>query len=149
MSRTESSSGETGGAAEDGRYAVLLFDGVCNLCNGWVDFVIRREPAGTIRFAALQSTAGRQWLQQASLPVDYLESLILVDEEGRVFSGSDGVLQTLRRLRQPWPLLYGLNIIPLAIRNFVYEKVANRRYSWFGKRETCRLPTDEERERFL
>ena len=126
MPRTETSAAETSAPSETGSHAVLVFDGVCNLCNGWVDFVIRRDPAGTIRFAALQSDAGRQTLQQKGFSVDYLESLLLVDEAGIVYTGSDGVLQTLRRLRQPWPLLYGLRVVPSAIRDFVYGKTRDR-----------------------
>lgn len=149
MSRPEPSPVETRRATEDDSHSVLLFDGICNLCNGWVDFVIRRDPTGRIRFAALQSDPGREILRQTGFSVDYLESLLLIDEAGRVYTASDSVLQTLRRLRQPWPWLYVLRFVPSSIRNFVYAKVANRRYNWFGKRDTCRLPTDDERERFL
>lgn len=134
---------------EEREFATLLFDGVCNLCNGWVDFVIRRDPMGRIRFAALQSPEGSAALENVGLSGDYLDSIILVESDGRVRSASTGVLETLRKLRWPWPLLYLLIIVPPPIRDYVYRLIANRRYRWFGKRNTCRVPTDREKKRFL
>ena len=128
---------------------VILFDGVCNLCNGWVDFVIRRDPNGAIRFAALQSPEGAAVLKRVGLPSDYLDTLVLIEDGGRIRSASTGVLETLRNLQWPWPLLYFLIIVPAPIRNFVYRKVAKARYRWFGRRNTCRMPTAEEEKRFL
>ena len=133
----------------DCEFATLLFDGVCNLCNGWVDFVIRRDPKGKIRFAALQSPEGSAALERVGLSGDYLDSIILVDSDGRVRSASAGVLETLRRLRWPWPVFYLLIVVPAPIRDWVYRWVARKRYQWFGKRHTCRVPTARERERFL
>ena len=130
-------------------FAILLFDGVCNLCNGWVDFVIRRDPRGRIRFAALQSAAGSKALRDIGLPNDYLDSIIFIDVDGTVRTASTGVLATLRELRWPWPLFYALILIPAPVRDFFYRHIAEKRYLWFGKRDTCRLPTEDEERRFL
>jgi predicted DCC family thiol-disulfide oxidoreductase YuxK len=130
-------------------YATLLFDGVCNLCNGWVDFVIRRDPRGNIRFAALQSPAGRKALQEIDMSADYLDSIILLDTDGRILTASSAVLTALRKMKWPWPLLFALVIVPKPIRDFIYQRVARSRYRWFGKRDTCRVPAPEEEERFL
>ena len=134
---------------EEREFAILLFDGVCNLCNGWVDFVIRRDPTGRIRFAALQSPEGSAALENVGLSGDYFDSIILVESDGRIRSASTGVLETLRKLRWPWPLLYLLIIVPPPIRDYVYRLIAKKRYRWFGKRDTCRIPTATEEKRFL
>ena len=134
---------------QEREFAILLFDGVCNFCNGWVDFVIRRDPNGAIRFAALQSPEGAAVLKEVGLPSDYLDTVVLIEGDGRVRSASTGVLETLRKLQGPWPLLYFLIIVPAPIRDFVYRRVAKARYRWFGQRSTCRMPTAEEEKRFL
>lgn len=136
-------------ASDEREFAILLFDGVCNLCNGWVDFVIRRDPTGKIRFAALQSPEGSAALENAGLSGEYLDSVILVESDGRVRSASAGVLATLRKLEWPWSLLYLFVVVPPPIRDSIYRQVAKRRYQWFGKRNTCRLPTAREKKRFL
>jgi predicted DCC family thiol-disulfide oxidoreductase YuxK len=130
-------------------YATLLFDGVCNLCNGWVDFVIRRDPRGNIRFAALQSPAGEEVLHDIDLSADYLDSLVLVETDGRILTASSAVLTALRKMKWPWPLFFALVIVPKPIRDFIYRQIARSRYRWFGKRDTCRVPTPEEEARFL
>ena len=130
-------------------FSILLFDGVCTLCNGWVDFVIRRDPTGKIRFAALQSPEGAAALGELGLSGNFLDSIVLVESDGRIRLASTGVLETIRKLRWPWPLLYPLILVPPPIRNFIYRQVAKNRYRWFGKRNTCRVPTAQERERFL
>lgn len=135
--------------SDEREFAILLFDGVCNLCNGWVDFVIRRDPTGKIRFAALQSPEGSAALESAGLSGEYLDSVILVESDGRVRSASAGVLATLRKLERPWSLLYIFVVVPPPIRDYIYRQVAKRRYQWFGKRNTCRLPTAREKKRFL
>lgn len=145
----DSSHPDTHSESEDRDFATLLFDGVCNLCNGWVDFVIRRDPKGRIKFAAMQSEEGSAALEGVGLSGDYLDSIILVDGEGRVRSASSGVLETLRRLKWPWPVFYLFIVVPPPIRDSIYRWIAARRYQWFGERHTCRVPTACERERFL
>ncbi len=124
--------------------SVVLFDGVCNLCNGIVRFIVARDPAGHFHFASLQSDAARRLLKD-SPPV---ETIILI-EEGKPYLKSAAVLRIARGLRFPWPLLYAFIVIPRALRDLVYDWVARHRYRWFGRQETCLLPSPQLRNRFL
>ncbi len=124
---------------------IILFDGVCNLCNGAVTFIIDRDPKGVFAFAPLQSDVAYDLIGSAA---DRLESLVLVEGDTH-YTESTAALRIARRLRGPWPLLYGLIIVPRALRDSVYRLVARNRYRWFGKRDSCRVPTPELRERFL
>lgn len=126
----------------------MLFDGVCNLCNGWVNFVIDRDPAGIFRFAPLQSEAARSYLERSGLPLDFLEGVVLI-EDGRCYIRSAAALRIVRRLRGPWPLFYGLVIVPRPFRDAAYRWIVQNRYRWFGKRDACRLSTPELANRFL
>ena len=125
----------------------ILFDGVCNLCNGFVQFVIARDPAAQFRFGALSTPAAQDALRRAGVtsPPD---SIVLI-EEGAVYFRSDAPLRIARRLTFPWPLAYGLRIVPRAIRDAVYDLIASRRYKWFGRRDACMIPTPELKQRFL
>jgi predicted DCC family thiol-disulfide oxidoreductase YuxK len=125
---------------------VLLFDGVCTLCNGFVRFVIERDPAGRFQFAPLQSDAARRMLGAAPQP--WPDSLVLV-EDGRLFTRSTAALRVARGLRFPWPLAYGFVAVPRPVRDWVYDVVARNRYRWFGRRDVCMVPTPELRSRFL
>ena len=128
--------------------AVILFDGVCNLCNGLVRFVIPRDPAARFRFAALQSPGAAELLREAGVTTPLPDSMVLV-EDGRVYLRSDAALRVARGLRFPWPLAYGLIVLPRFIRDRVYDLVAAHRYRWFGRRDVCMLPTPELSRRFL
>jgi predicted DCC family thiol-disulfide oxidoreductase YuxK len=127
---------------------VILFDGVCNLCNGFVQFVIERDPDGRFQFAALQSAAARRVLTAHGTLSPVPDSVVLV-EEGRVFTGSTAALRIVRGLRFPWTLAGALLAIPRPLRDWIYRFVARRRYRWFGKREHCMVPTSALRSRFL
>lgn len=127
---------------------LLLFDGVCTLCNAAVDFVMRHDRTGRIRFASLQSEAGQAVLREAGLPEGYADSLVLVDA-GVVWTKSDAALHLARLMGGAWSLAAPLLAIPRAARDAVYDAIAARRYEWFGKREACRLPSPEERARFV
>jgi predicted DCC family thiol-disulfide oxidoreductase YuxK len=134
-----------------GEHPVVLFDGVCNLCNATVNFLIDRDPHGTLRFAALQSAAGRKVLEGAGHPAPEggdPDTIVLV-EGGRVHERSSAVLRVVRHLRWGWPLLASFVIVPPVLRDALYRWVAARRYRWFGRSETCRVPTPELRARFL
>lgn len=133
----------TPSATNRGR-AIILFDGVCNLCNGAVTFVIDHDRDGYFAFAQLQSETGRDLLGDAVR----LESIVLI-EDGVQYSQSTAALRIARRLRNPWPLLYSLIIVPKALRDGVYSLIAANRYRLFGKTESCRLPTPDMSERFL
>jgi predicted DCC family thiol-disulfide oxidoreductase YuxK len=128
--------------------AIVLFDGVCNLCNGSVTFIIKRDPERRLRFAALQSDSGRALLGKVGLPRDALDTLVLV-EGGRAYTRSTAALRIARRLSGLWPLFYGLIVVPRPLRDLLYRAVARNRYRWFGKRDTCMLPTPDLQERFL
>jgi predicted DCC family thiol-disulfide oxidoreductase YuxK len=123
---------------------VVLFDGVCNLCNGAVRFIIARDPGARFRFASLQSDVGRRLLKDDGPP----ETIVLL-EKGKIYSKSSAVLRIAWGLRFPWPLLYAFIVVPRPLRDLVYDWVARHRYRWFGKQETCLLPTPALRNRFL
>ena len=127
---------------------LLLFDGVCNLCNGSVLWVIRRDPAGRFRFASLQSEVGRQLLAEAGLPPSALSTVVLY-ADGRFYTRSDAALGVLARLGSPWSWLAVFRLVPRALRNRLYDWIAGNRYRWFGKKESCMIPTPELRNRFL
>jgi predicted DCC family thiol-disulfide oxidoreductase YuxK len=127
---------------------VLLFDGVCNLCNASVNFVIDRDPRGRLRFASLQSRSGQELLQRHGLSTSDFDTMVLVEGD-RYFTRSTAGLRVARRLKWPWPLLYALVIVPRPVRDWFYQIVARNRYRWFGQSEACRVPTPELRNRFL
>jgi len=129
-------------------HAIVLFDGVCNFCNGSVNAIIRRDKRGYFQFAALQSDVGARLQRQYGLDPSALDTLVLI-EGGRVYTKSTAGLRIARRLRWPWPALYAHLAVPPPVRDFVYDWFARRRYRWFGKRDECVVPSLEVRERFL
>jgi predicted DCC family thiol-disulfide oxidoreductase YuxK len=128
--------------------AIVLFDGVCNLCNASVRFVLDRDPAGRFRFASLQSEAGRRLLEAHRLPTDELSTVVVV-ADGRAYTRSDAALRIARGLGGGWPALGALRLVPRPLRDAAYGVVARNRYRWFGRKEECMLPTPEQRSRFL
>lgn len=131
-------------------HPVLLFDGVCNLCNGAVNFVIDHDAAGRFRFASLQSEESRMLLACAGLPVDYQESLVLIDRTRmQAYVRSDAVLEIARGLGGWFRLARIAALLPRWLRDAAYDYVAQHRYAWFGRRETCRVMTPELRARFI
>lgn len=128
--------------------SVILFDGVCNLCAGVVRFVAKRDPRMRFRFASLQSPASKRLLLGANAPAPLPDSIALL-EGGRVFVESDAALRIARGLRFPWPALGAFLIVPRPIRDTVYRFIARRRHRWFGKKDSCMLPTPDLRARFF
>jgi predicted DCC family thiol-disulfide oxidoreductase YuxK len=128
--------------------SVILFDGVCNLCNGAVQFVIERDRSARFRFAALQSAAAAPLLGAAASRQPLPDSIVLV-EDGRVWTRSTAALRIARGLTFPWSAAYALIAIPRPFRDWVYDLVAKNRYGWFGRRDTCMVPTPALRARFL
>jgi predicted DCC family thiol-disulfide oxidoreductase YuxK len=128
--------------------AVILFDGVCNFCNGAVNFVIDRDRNGYFKFAALQSTAGEALMIRHGIDKIETDSVILIEDD-KPYLFSSAALRIVRRLPGLWPLLYGFIIVPRSIRDWAYKKFAKHRYRLFGKREQCMIPTPEVRARFL
>ena len=127
---------------------IILFDGVCNLCNYAVQFVIRNDPGKQFKFASLQSEFGQKILAEHNLRADDLSSFLLLDN-GRLYKKSDAALRVNKYLKGMWRLLYGFIIVPRFIRDAVYTWIANNRYKWFGKQESCWLPTADLQARFL
>lgn len=127
---------------------IILFDGVCNLCSGLVQFTIRRDPNGVFKFASLQSDMGESYLRKFNMPNEDYSSFILIEGE-RYYLKSTAILRYFKRLSGFWPLLYLLIIIPRFIRDYFYDIVARNRYKWFGKKEICFVPTIDLKDRFL
>jgi len=127
---------------------ILLFDGVCNLCNGFVKEVIIRDQTGVIRYASLQSAAGQKLLKNIRLDKFSMDTVVLVEGED-FYTKSDVALRIFRHLGGGWSYFYYLSIIPKFIRDSVYDLVARNRYRWFGKKDTCMLPQPEWEDRFL
>jgi predicted DCC family thiol-disulfide oxidoreductase YuxK len=130
-------------------HAVILYDGVCHLCQGSVRFIARRDRRGYFRFGALQSARGRTLAATAGLPpADPPTSIVLIEGD-RAYTRSTAALRIARRLRFPWTLLGAGLLVPRPIRDAVYDWIARRRYRWFGRSDACELPPLEWRERFL
>ncbi len=127
---------------------VVLFDGVCNLCNGAVKFIIRHDKKKVFLFASLQSEAGQKLLGQYNFPADEHSTSILIDK-GKAYTRSTGSLMVEKKLNGLWPVLYSYIIIPAFIRDSIYNWISTNRYKWFGKKETCIVPTPELKARFL
>jgi len=127
---------------------IILFDGVCNLCNGAVQFIIRRDPGQRFRFASLQSAAGQELLQRYGVDATVLYSIMVIDD-GVLYQRSDAALRIARYLSGLWPVLAIFRILPRPFRDAVYNYIATHRYKWFGKREACMIPTPDMKTRFL
>ena len=127
---------------------IVLFDGVCNLCNGVVRWIIPRDPNTHISFAALQSAIGQELATQHGVDAQQLESLVVIDG-ARVYTASSAALHICTALTWPWPLFTHLRIIPVRWRDALYRIVARNRYRWFGKRDHCMIPTPNHMQRFL
>ena len=127
---------------------LILFDGVCNLCNRSVQFIIKRDKKKQFLFASLQGQTGQELLKKFDLPANDFNSFILVVGD-KIYTRSTGVLRMLKILGGRWKLFYGLIIVPGFIRNAFYNWIAKNRYKWYGKRDECMVPTAELKERFL
>jgi predicted DCC family thiol-disulfide oxidoreductase YuxK len=127
---------------------ILLFDGVCNLCNGTVQWVIAHDREARVRFASLQSDAGRALLAKHGLPLDAMDSVVFVDG-AQHWLKSSAALELLRRVGGPRTLAALLRFVPRALRDAAYDVIARNRYRGWGKRDECWAPTPELRARFL
>lgn len=128
---------------------ILLIDGQCNLCHGITRFVIKRDPGARFRFASLQSELGQQLLLAGGLSKDSLDTVVMIEHGSRYSVKSTAALRLSRKLGGFWPLLYGGIIFPRFIRDRVYDFIASRRYRWFGRQDSCLMPTENIRSRFL
>lgn len=127
---------------------VILFDGVCNLCNSSVQFVLRHDRKKRFLFGSLQGSFGQNLLKMHQMPADDLHSFIL-KEKDVIYTKSTAALRVLKIMGGGWKLLYGLIIFPRFIRDGVYSFIAQNRYRWFGKKEECWIPRPEWKSRFL
>lgn len=132
---------------EDSQH-IILFDGVCNLCNTSVNFVIKHDRKRWFKFAPLQSERGQTLLKAHHLPTEDFDTFILIQER-KSFTKSTAALQVLKNLGGLWQLVYVFIIIPRPMRDFVYQLIAKNRYRWFGKRAACMIPTEDVKSRFL
>lgn len=144
-------------------HGIILFDGECNLCSGVVQFIIPRDPKGYFKFASLQSDSAKKLLEKTDTTINTSATMVLLvprhpdrSEESRgempeyrVYMKSDALLRIAQKLCFPWSLMRGFLIIPGFIRNFFYMIISRNRYRWFGKRNTCIVPTPETENRFL
>ena len=128
----------------------ILFDGVCNLCNRSVVFILKREKEPIFQFASIQSEAGKELLEWCGLPSDYSQAVVLIDNR-RVYFGSTAALKIGQKLIFPWSALsYAGLVVPKFIRDWVvYAQIALNRYQWFGKKDMCMVPTEDLKARFL
>ena len=125
---------------------IIFFDGVCNLCNGFVQFVIKNSASQKFKFASLQGHSAQQIL---SINSDTHFSTILFLEHGIIYKKSSAVLRIAKKLDHPWKIFFAFIIIPQFLRDFVYDFVAKNRYRFFGKTVVCRIPTEDEKHLFL
>jgi predicted DCC family thiol-disulfide oxidoreductase YuxK len=126
---------------------IVLFDGICNYCNAMVNFAIRNDKKTVLKFAPLQSQAGKRLKEEYKIAPG-IDSVILI-EQGKVYTYSDAAIRIAKHLRWPAKAMYGLKIIPEFIRQPFYKWIAKNRYTWFGKKEECMVPTPEVKARFL
>jgi predicted DCC family thiol-disulfide oxidoreductase YuxK len=128
--------------------SIIFFDGVCNLCNASIDFIIKRDKKDKFLVGALQDGVSKKVLSDYTVKEDYLDSLVLL-EERKIFYKSTAALKIAKNLTGLWPVFYPLILLPEGFRDFIYDWVAKNRYRWFGKKNTCRLPNPEEKAKFL
>lgn len=127
---------------------IILFDGVCKLCAGWVSFVVARDPQQTFKFASVQSAEGQALLAWCGLPTDRFDTMVYI-EQGQAYFQSTAFLKVVKHLNRPWPLLAYGQFTPRRPRDWLYNRIALNRYRLFGKREQCLLPTSALAARFL
>lgn len=129
--------------------SIIIFDGVCNFCNGVVNFILVRDKKDIFRFAANQSEAAKQILLKNNIPLETEISTVFLFENGKLYQKSTAALRIARKLPFAWNLCYIGIIIPAFLRNVIYDFIAQNRYKWFGKKESCRVPSPAERGKFL
>ena len=127
---------------------VLIFDGVCNLCAHSVKFILRHESEPRLRFVPVQSVAGARMMREFGLSPEDTRTFVLVID-GKALVKSDAAVRVSRYLRGPWKLLGAVRVLPRPIRDWTYDLVARNRYRWFGRAESCMVPTPEVRARFV
>lgn len=128
---------------------IILFDGICNLCNGFVQFVIKRDEKDVFRYASLQSEIGQQLISERRIDIEKLDSVVLIEPGIAYYVKSDAALQIGRQLKGYRTISKVLNLIPSTLRNIVYDFIARYRYAWFGKKNQCVIPSPDLKAKFL
>jgi predicted DCC family thiol-disulfide oxidoreductase YuxK len=128
--------------------SIIMFDGVCNLCNGFVNFLIVRDKQNKFQFGSLQSPVVSDLLRKHNFLTNDLSTVILL-EDGKLYYQSTAVLRILRQMAGAWPLLYAFIVIPKPLRDFIYNTIAKHRYKLFGRQDACMIPTPELRAKFV
>ena len=131
----------------ESKHKVILFDGVCNLCNSFVNFVIRNDKKEVFKFAPIQSDFGKIALKKHRINSKDTDSIILIDDDN-YYIKSSAALYIAKELSGAYPLLFCFMIVPKFIRNWIYDLVAKNRYKWFGKKVSCMIPTPELKDKF-
>ena len=127
---------------------IILFDGVCNFCNFWVNLILKYDKEKKFKFASIQSDFAKKFLEEYKINTLGIDSIVLI-VEGKVLLKSSAVVQIAKNLSGILKLLYYSKFIPISFRDAIYDFVARNRYKWFGRREVCRVPAEEEKARFL
>ena len=127
---------------------IIRFEGVCNLCNGAVTYIIKRDKKNIFKFAALQSEIGQELISKFNIDTLKVDSIILIDGE-KNYEKSTAALHIAKHLSGTYHLLFGFMIVPKFLRNAIYDYIARNRYKWFGKKESCMIPTPELKSKFL
>ncbi|WP_282054980.1 thiol-disulfide oxidoreductase DCC family protein [Maribacter luteus] len=128
---------------------IILFDGVCNLCNRTVQFVIKHDKKDEFRFATLQGEIGKQLVKERHIDTDTVDSIILIEPGIAYYTKSTAALKIGASFGGAWKLLNVLDLIPSSLSNIVYDFVAHNRYKWYGKKDACMIPTPELKAKFL
>lgn len=133
---------------EQSTHSIILFDGVCNLCNGAVNFVIKRDKSNVFKFAPLQENSGILLLKKHAIGPQKLDTIILIEND-RVYLKSTAALRISKKMSNLWPLLYVCILLPKFLRDAVYDYIAKNRYTWFGKKDQCMIPSPATKDKFL
>lgn len=128
---------------------IILFDGVCNLCNGAIQFMIKHDTKDTFRYAALQSDIGKKLIAERNIDTDNVDSIILIEPGVAYYNKSDAALQIGKQLKGYRTISSLLYLLPSGLRNIVYDFIAQNRYKWYGKKEACMIPAPELKAKFL
>lgn len=128
--------------------AIILFDGVCNFCNSSVNFIIKHDKKGYYKFAPIQSEIGKVLCEKLAIDLQRVDSIILIENDFYKIKSS-AILRIAKKLNGGYPLLFGFIIIPRFFRDAIYDLIARNRYKWFGRKESCMIPTPDVRSRFI
>jgi len=133
---------------DDLNHDIILFDGVCNLCNSSVQYVIKRDKKDRFRFTVLQEEPGLSLIEEFNIDSSKTDSIILLTK-GKVYTKSSAALRIAKQIGGVTSLLYIFILVPPFIRNWMYDYIAKNRYKWYGKKDVCMIPSPELRSKFL